>query len=118
MPWLTAVFGAVISRLFAVLMGVFVWRTAQRIAMGTAFILASAGLFGTMALSVKAAILGARAMMPPALSLFTYFLPSDINLYIATMVTVRLIHFVWAWTQNNLRTFAGGSASGGYGGLS
>lgn len=116
MPWITALLGAAVTRMLSFAMVFFAYAAAKRIAITTGFIVVSAGLFGAMAGAIKAAVMALRVVMPPTLSTFTYFLPSNINVFIAALVTVRLTHFVWTWTQRNLAHYAnvGGVGEGKY----
>lgn len=109
-----AMFGGAVGRVLTFAMGFVSYMLAKRIALASGYILVSAALFGVMAASVKAAVLGVRVLMPVSMSAFTYFLPSSINLFLASLVTVRLTHFVWRWTVANLGVYTnvGGHGEG------
>lgn len=106
MPWIATVLGAVVARVLTFAMGFLAYSLAKRLAIVTGFIVAWSALFIAMAGTVKALIIGMRIVMPPVLAQFTYFLPSSINTFIAALVSVRLIYFVWEWTQANLSAYA------------
>lgn len=112
MPWITAVLGAAVSRMLGFAMVFVSYMMAKRIAIVTGYLLASAALFLGMSGAIKAVVLGLRVSMPPMMAAVTYFLPSNINSFIAALVTVRLTHFIWKWTQSNLSVYAN---VGGYG---
>jgi hypothetical protein len=116
MPWIASILGAVVSRMLSWSMIFFSYVFAKRIAIASGFIAASAVMFLGMAAAIKAIVLTLRVTMPPILSASTYFLPANINFFIAALITVRMTHFIWRWSQANLAVYAnvGGHGEGLY----
>lgn len=106
MQWLVTLLGAVVGRTFTLLFGVLSFALAQRIALVTGYILASAALFLAVSAAIKTAVLAVRVVMPPILVQATYFLPPSINSFVASIVVIRLTYFVWRWTTSNLAAYA------------
>lgn len=100
-----ALLGALASKLFDFVFKFVAVKLAWRITVGTSFVLAASAVTLTMALAVKALIIGARIAMPASLGASTYFLPSNINIIIGLYISARLIVFVWQWTLRNMERF-------------
>jgi uncharacterized membrane protein len=106
LQWVVTLAGLGVSRVFTFFMAFLAYSTAKKAALVTAYIVASAALFLTMAGAIKAIVIGARYAMPSSLASFTYFLPSSINFLISSIVMVKTTHYVWRWTQKNLASYA------------
>lgn len=106
MTWIITTLGALVGRSFTLFYGFFTFLIAQRLAIATAYITVSGALFLATAVAVKAAVMGARVVLPPVLANATFFIPSSINILIASIVTVRVGAAVYRWTQNNLAVYA------------
>ena len=106
MQWLIAAMGGMVGRVFTLLFGMVSFHIAQRVAIVTAYIGMSAALFVTVSVAVRASVEALRTSMPGVLTPFTYFLPGNINNFIAAVVLIRVSYFLWKWTQANLAAYA------------
>jgi hypothetical protein len=106
MNWLVTLLGGAVSRVFTFVYTYASFAIATRIAMATAFIIASAALFLSTAVAIKAVVMGARVSFPPILANATFFIPDSINTLIAAIVTVRTAAALYRWTQINLAVYA------------
>lgn len=104
-PWLVGLLGTLVTNVASWWLLRVAADRAFHYALVTAFLVASTGLFLTLTLTVKALILGARAAMPANMSAFTYFLPSDINVIFATIVTLRVSVAVYRWTVSTMSAY-------------
>lgn len=110
-PWLVGLLGSLVSSIATFLIGRVAVERAFQIALVSAFLVASAGLFVTLALGVKALLLGARVAMPGSLGQATYFLPASINLIFATIVTIRVGASVYRWTVATMAAYLPGNST-------
>jgi len=94
--------GAVVAKLFEFFYQFLAFKLATRLAVGTAFLVVSASITVTMAMAIKAALLLARVALPPHLAVATYFLPANLNQFLAVYITIASIRFIWAWSYKNL----------------
>lgn len=106
LAWITAALGASVTRIFGLYYVFLVWSWARHLTIVTAFIVAWAAFFLGMVAAVKLLVLAIRVSMPVKMQAFTYFLPSEINYFIASLISIRLVHFVWEWTVANLAMYA------------
>lgn len=97
--------GAVVARSFAFVFQFFAFKLARNIAVATGAAIIAAALTVGMAVAIKGMIVGVRMMMPPALAQATYFLPANINLVLAAIVTIKVTHFIWQWSMKNLAKY-------------
>jgi len=103
--WIVGLLGSLVSSVATWFVGRVAFERAMHYALVTAFIVASAGLFLTLTLAVKAAILGARVAMPQTLGMATFFLPGSIAQIFATIVTVRVAAGIYRWTVATLSAY-------------
>lgn len=60
-------------------------------------------LFMGVVILVKSTVMAVRVAFPPILVASTYFLPSNLPVILATIVSVRVSIVVYRWTLANLR---------------
>lgn len=113
--WLVGLFGSTFGSLVTWLMARMVYERALHITLVTAFLVAASSLTVGLALGIKAAIYAARITMPPILAAGTYFLPSNINVILALIVTARVSISLYRWTVSTLAAYLPGSAVGIFG---
>lgn len=99
---ITGALGVVVTKVFEFFYHFLGYKVAKMLAVGTASVVAAGLLTATMAATIKQLVLLARVAMPPSMSAFTYFLPSNINVVLASIITVRMTHFIWQWSMKNL----------------
>ena len=115
MHWLATALAWLVSRIFTSVFSVLGYQFARRLALSTALIIAFASLFILLVATVKSTVMAARVVMPPILAQVTYFLPSNLPIIIATIVTLRVSIQVYRWTIRNMSVYA--SHGSGYGSL-
>jgi len=103
--WIVGLLGSLVSSVATWFVGRVAFERAMHYALVTAFVVSSAGLFLTLTLAVKAAILGARVAMPQTLGMATFFLPGSIAQIFATIVTVRVAAGIYRWTVATLSAY-------------
>lgn len=96
--WLVGLLGSLVTSVATWFVGRVAFEKAMQYALITAFIVASAALFLTLTISVKALILGARVAMPNSLGMATFFLPASVAQVFAAIVTVRVGASIYRWT--------------------
>lgn len=104
-PLITGALGAIVTKVFDFFYQFFAYKIARNLAVGAGAVAVAAMMTLTMAQAIKVLILGARILMPPSMAAFTYFLPANINQFIAVIVTVKLTHFIWQWSMKNLARY-------------
>lgn len=115
MPWIATVLAWLTSRVFTSVFAVGTFLLARRVALGTALIVVYSATFVALVASIKTAVMGARYVMPAILAQSTYFLPSNLPVILATIVTVRVSIVIYRWTITNMSVYA--SHGSGYGSL-
>lgn len=113
--WLVGLFGSAIGGFATWLMQRFVYEKAIHYALVTAFLVAAAGMFLAVTLSVKAAVIAVQVGMPNSLAIVTYFLPGNLGQIIALLVTARLALNIYTWTTRVMAAYLPGAP--GYGSL-
>ena len=113
--WLVGLFGTSIGTLVTWLMARMVYERAFHIAMVTGFLVAAGTLTVTLAVTFKAAVLALKMTLPPILASGLYFLPSNINVFFATIITVRVAASLYRWTVATLAAYMPGTAVGIFG---
>ncbi len=103
--WLVGLLGSLVTSIATFLVGRVAFEKAMQYALVTAFVVASAALFVTLTVSVKALILGARVTMPHSLGIATFFLPPSIGQIFATIVTVRVAASIYRWTVATMSAY-------------
>lgn len=97
-PWLTGLIGALVGRMAEFLVTKMVAEKAFHYALVTGFLVTVTAMFVTLTLTVKAAVIGARVVMPPILAQVTYWLPPSMPLMISTIITIRVSVAVYNWS--------------------
>ena len=100
-----AILGAFASKIFDFFFKFVAVKTAWRMTIGTAFVLAASAVTVATAVIIKGIVLAAQIAMPQSLGASTYFLPNNINIILGIYVSVRLAVFVWQWTLRNMERF-------------
>ena len=114
--WLLGLFTSTMGTLFTWLLAKTVYEKALFITITTAAVVVMASLTAALALGIKGAIMVARVTMPPILAQATYFLPSNINMVLALVITVRSAVFLYRWTVQTMNYYLPRN-NAGYGGL-
>lgn len=102
---ITAALGAVVAKVFEMLIKFFAYKVARNLAVGVGAVLLAGSLTVGMAQGIKAVVLAGRMFMPDFIAMATFFLPSSINWMIAAYVNVHLLHFIWQWSMKNLARY-------------
>lgn len=103
--WIVSLLGSVVTSVATWLVGRMAFERAMHYALVTAFVVAAGGLFLGVTLSVKAAILGARVVMPQSLGIATFFLPASIGQIIGFIVTARVSVALYRWTVATMAAY-------------
>lgn len=103
--WFIQLFGTTFGALATWLTTKFIYERAIQITLVTAFLVAASGLFLTVSISIKTAVLALRMSMPPVMVMGTFFLPSNLNQIIATIVTIRVAVALYRWTVGVLAAY-------------
>lgn len=101
--WLVGLVGSAATAAFTWFASHTAYRMALHYARAVAFIIVAGALFLALSVSMKAAILAARVVMPDSLGQATYFLPGNINTVFALFVTLRVSVFLYNWTLRNIK---------------
>lgn len=103
--WFVGLFSTAFTSFATWLMTRFVFEKAARIALVTAFLVASAGILVTTSVGIKALAISAQYSMPSSLGMFTYFLPENINLIFSLIVTIRVWRITYRWTVQTMSSY-------------
>lgn len=103
--WLVGLLGSLVTSVATWFVGRVAFEKAMQYALVTAFVVASAALFLTLTVSVKALVLGARVAMPQSLGLATFFLPASTAQIFAAIVTVRVGASIYRWTVATMSAY-------------
>lgn len=103
--WLVGLLGSVVSSAATFFIGRMAIDRAFQYALVTGFLVAVAGLFLALTISMKALILGARVAMPASMGAVTYFLPPSLPTMFGAIVTLRVSVAVYRWSVATLAAY-------------
>jgi hypothetical protein len=113
-PWLLGLFTTALGSLLTWLMSYFAYRKAFELTVISGFLVVAGAMTVGIAVTIKALVIGLRMTLPDILSASTYFLPNNINQFLAAVITLRVSVFLYRWTLQTLNYYLPKS---GYGSL-
>ncbi|WP_153132875.1 DUF5455 family protein [Dechloromonas hortensis] len=105
LPLVVSALGAVVAKVFDFLFTFLAYKLARNLAVGVAAVIAAAALTLAMAQGIKLLIMAARVSLPPAFAVGLAFIPPNLNQVVATIITIRVSHFIWQWSMKNLSRY-------------
>lgn len=103
--WFIGLFTTTFTSFAAWMIGRMVYARAVQYALITGFLVVAAGMTLGIAVTIKALIFAAQVALPNSLGLFTYFLPSNINIIFGLIVTIRVAHSLYRWSVTTLKYY-------------
>lgn len=103
MAWLGQFFSGFMAFVFGIVSSFLGKKIGLAFTGAMSLVAVYSSLFIGVVVLVKTTVMAVRVSFPPILAASTYFLPSNLPVILATIVSVRVSIVVYRWTISNLQ---------------